>query len=183
MPFLKPRSHPNGFYWGHQRSWTLTPSNSLQNKLLRECSTCSSSNLFNCRIGNRVKETIQDIELTFESAPCSILFPATFGNGLTATVLMQLLIEQHNAVIRKFYSKSFPDVKSGDIPYVSCSEIVHTSILVTVDSQDLHLALVANSEYNFGIGEDAGRSEWVLNEAGLEQQIVDKWVPSYCNIL
>jgi len=28
--FLKPHSHPNGFYWGHQCSWTLTPDNSMQ---------------------------------------------------------------------------------------------------------------------------------------------------------
>ena len=26
--FLKPHSHLNGFYWGHQCSWTLTPGNS-----------------------------------------------------------------------------------------------------------------------------------------------------------
>ena len=26
--FLKPHSHPNGFYWGHH--WTLTPANSMQ---------------------------------------------------------------------------------------------------------------------------------------------------------
>ena len=23
--FIKPHSHPNGFYWGHQCTWTLTP--------------------------------------------------------------------------------------------------------------------------------------------------------------
>ena len=28
--FYQPRSHPNGFYWGQQCSWTLTPANSMQ---------------------------------------------------------------------------------------------------------------------------------------------------------
>ena len=28
--FYKPHSHQNGFYWGHQTSWTLTPVNSMQ---------------------------------------------------------------------------------------------------------------------------------------------------------
>ena len=27
---IKSHSHPNGLYWGHQRSWTLTPANSTQ---------------------------------------------------------------------------------------------------------------------------------------------------------
>ena len=41
--------------------------------------------------------------------------------------------------------------------------------------QDLHLALVANSEYTVGIGGDSrGSTKWVLNEVGLEQHIVDK---------
>ena len=30
--FLKPHSHRNGFYWGHQCSWTLTPANRMQAK-------------------------------------------------------------------------------------------------------------------------------------------------------
>ena len=28
--FLKPHSHPNGFIWEHQCSWTLTIANSMQ---------------------------------------------------------------------------------------------------------------------------------------------------------
>ena len=28
--FKKPNSHPNGFHWGHQCSWALTPANSMQ---------------------------------------------------------------------------------------------------------------------------------------------------------
>ena len=40
--------------------------------------------------------------------------------------------------------------------------------------QDLHLALVANSEYTVGIGDSRGSTKWVLNEVGLEQHIVDK---------
>jgi hypothetical protein len=60
---------------------------------------------------------------------------------------MQLLIEEHNAIIRKFYSKTFPEVKSEDIPFVSCHEIVHTSMLVSVDAQDLQLVSIYNSFY------------------------------------
>jgi hypothetical protein len=47
-------------------------------------------------------------------------------------------------------------------------------MLVTVDGQDLHLAVVANSEYNFGVGESTADPKWTLNDIGLEQQIADK---------
>ena len=33
--FLKPHSHPYGFYWGHQCSWTLTPVNSMQVSIMQ----------------------------------------------------------------------------------------------------------------------------------------------------
>ena len=121
-----------------------------------------------------MKENLKDVELSLESTPCAILFPASIGLGLTSTVLMQLLVEQHNKVVRKFYSRTFPDTKFEDIPFVSCHEIVHPSVLISVDSQDLHLALVANSEYNFGVGEAAGRVKWILHEKALEHQIVEK---------
>ena len=32
--FLKPHSHPNGFYWVHQCSWTLT-ANSMQVSIMQ----------------------------------------------------------------------------------------------------------------------------------------------------
>ena len=28
--YMNPHSHPDGFYWGHQCSWTLIPANSMQ---------------------------------------------------------------------------------------------------------------------------------------------------------
>ena len=28
--FITPLSHPNGFYWVHQCSWSLAPANSMQ---------------------------------------------------------------------------------------------------------------------------------------------------------
>ena len=28
--FIKKRSHPNGFYWGHKCSYILTPANKIQ---------------------------------------------------------------------------------------------------------------------------------------------------------
>ena len=33
--FFKPHSHPNGFYCGHQCSWTLTPANSIQVSIIQ----------------------------------------------------------------------------------------------------------------------------------------------------
>ena len=33
--YIKPHSHPNGFYWGHQCSWTLTPANSMQVSIMQ----------------------------------------------------------------------------------------------------------------------------------------------------
>ena len=47
-------------------------------------------------------------------------------------------------------------------------------MLVSVDGEDLHLAVVANSEYNFGVGQSSAGAQWTLNEIGLEQQITDK---------
>jgi len=47
-------------------------------------------------------------------------------------------------------------------------------MLVTFDDQDLHLALVANSEYNFDVGETTGETKWTVNEIGLEQQIINR---------
>ena len=32
---LKPHSHHNGFYWGLQCSWTLTPANSMQVSIMQ----------------------------------------------------------------------------------------------------------------------------------------------------
>ncbi len=68
----------------------------------------------------------------------------------------------------------FPGENKVDLPVIDVQEIIDTSMLVSVDGQDLHLALVANSEYNFGVGESSGNSKWILNEAGLEQYIIDK---------
>lgn len=73
-----------------------------------------------------------------------------------------------------FYAKTFPDVDQADIPFVGSQEIIDTAMLVCVKTQDLHLALVANSEYNFGVGGSSGNTKWILNEKGLEQQIIDK---------
>ena len=32
---LKPHSHPNGFYWGHQLPRTLTPANSMKVSIMQ----------------------------------------------------------------------------------------------------------------------------------------------------
>ena len=32
---IKPHSQPNGFYWGHQCSWTLTPASSMQVSIMQ----------------------------------------------------------------------------------------------------------------------------------------------------
>ena len=33
--YIKHHSHPNGFYWGHQCSWTLAPANSMQVSIMQ----------------------------------------------------------------------------------------------------------------------------------------------------
>ena len=33
--FIKPHSHPNGFYWGHQCSWTLTLAKSMKVSIMQ----------------------------------------------------------------------------------------------------------------------------------------------------
>ena len=35
ISFIKPHSHPNRFYWGHQYSWTLTPAKSMQVSIMQ----------------------------------------------------------------------------------------------------------------------------------------------------
>ena len=35
MFFIMPHSHYNGFYEGHQYSWTLTPANSMQVSIMQ----------------------------------------------------------------------------------------------------------------------------------------------------
>ena len=52
--------------------------------------------------------------------------------------------------------------------------IDNSSMLVTFDDRDLHLALVANSEYNFDVGDTTGETKWTVNEIGLEQQIINR---------
>jgi hypothetical protein len=92
-----------------------------------------------------------------------------------ATVLLQFLVNHHNIIVRMFFDQvMFPGENKVDLPVIDVQEIIDTSMLVSVDGQDLHLALVANSEYNFGVGESSGNSKWILNEAGLEQYIIDK---------
>jgi hypothetical protein len=49
-------------------------------------------------------------------------------------------------------------------------------MLVAVEGHDLHLALVANSEFEIGLGDSSGVSKWNLNEVSLEQQIGDRQV-------
>jgi hypothetical protein len=73
-----------------------------------------------------------------------------------------------------FYAKMFPEVVEADMPIINSQWIFDTSMLVCVDAQDLHLALIAHSEYNFGVGGLSGDNTWILNENGLEQNIIDR---------
>ena len=47
-------------------------------------------------------------------------------------------------------------------------------MLVSVEGHDLHLAIVANSEFEIGLGDSAGNAKWILKEVSLEQQIIDR---------
>ena len=38
LVFIKPCSHPSGFYWGHQCSWTLTRVNSMKISIIQSSS-------------------------------------------------------------------------------------------------------------------------------------------------
>ena len=105
-----------------------------------------------------------------ESTSSQILFPASHGLGFTATLLLHYLVDQHNSIIRAFAEDS-----NIQLTTVTCQEI-DSSILVAVDAQDLHLALVANSECNFGLEEsEAANTKWTINEHGLEQHVVNRY--------
>jgi hypothetical protein len=39
---------------------------------------------------------------------------------------------------------------------------------------DLHLVLVANSEFEFNLGEPATQASWILNDKLMEKQAIDK---------
>ena len=41
MTFLKKHSHPNGFYWGHQISCTLTPAISMKQVSIMQFDNCN----------------------------------------------------------------------------------------------------------------------------------------------
>jgi hypothetical protein len=57
---------------------------------------------------------------------------------------------------------------------IGCKEIVDTSMLVVFDAHDVQLALVANTEYQFSVGETIEQTSWIINEEGLEDQVTDK---------
>ena len=104
--------------------------------------------------------------------PCSILFPASHGYGLASKVLLCFLVDCHNSILKMLSTEKNVTPES-----VACADIVDTSMLVSVDGQDLHLALVANSQYNFGVGDSATNcAKWTLNECGLEDLIVERQV-------
>ena len=94
------------------------------------------SNLNCCSGGKCVQETLGDCDFTLTGSPCSILFPASHGYGLTSTVLIQFLIDCHNIIVKKHLStKINPGETKVDLPVISCREIVDMSMLVTVDAQ------------------------------------------------
>ena len=89
-----------------------------------------------CRGGKCVQETLGDCDLTLTGSPCSSLFPASHGYGLTSTVLIQFVIDCHNIIVKKHLStKINPGETKVDLPVISCREIVDMSMLVTVDAQ------------------------------------------------
>jgi len=57
---------------------------------------------FVLRVGLLIQGLLEGCDLTHSGTPCSILFPASHGYGLTSTLLLHFLIDQHNAVIRRF---------------------------------------------------------------------------------
>jgi len=64
-----------------------------------------------------------------------------------------------------FYSLSFPAFKKL---WLGCTYLHYPS------PSDLHLVLVANSEFELNLGEPAAQSSWILNENGIEKQAIDK---------
>jgi hypothetical protein len=124
------------------------------------------------RVGDIIKDQLRDVDLSMSRTPCSILFPASHGYGLASKVLLHFLIDRHNSILKMLSTE-----KKMALESVACADIIDSSMLVSVDGQDLHLALVANSQYNFGVGDSKmDCAKWTLNECGLEDVIVERQV-------
>ena len=94
-----------------------------------------------------------------DTTSSQILFPTSHGLGFTATLLLHYLVDQQNSIV-----KAFAEENKIQLNTVTCQEINDSSMLVAVDAQDLHLALVANSECNFDLEESAaGNAKWTIN--------------------
>ena len=117
-------------------------------------------------IANQLEELLgnEDVTMSFSS---SILFPASHGLGLVATYLFRYLVDEHNTIL-----KALAMERNAQLNTVTCLEIIDSSMLVTVDAQDLHLALVANSQCNFGL-EDSN-AKWTVNDTGLEEHVIER---------
>lgn len=128
--------------------------------------------VFSFRVGELVKDQLKDCDLSMTTTPCSILFPASYGYGLASKVLLNFLVDRHNSILKMLSTE-----KNVTLESVASADIVDSSMLVSVEGQDLHLALVANSEYNFGVSDSTtGCAKWTLNECGLEDLIVERYV-------
>ena len=102
-------------------------------KVLINVSNCTNSGY---RVGRQVQECLEGCkmsvsgDLTVTDTPCSILFPASHGFGLTSTLLLQFLIDRHNTVLKMFAAE-----KKVQLTTASCLEILDSSMLVAVDAQ------------------------------------------------
>ena len=76
-------------------------------------------NRFNFRVGRRVEDSLQDVNLTMAAAPSTIIFPASHGLGLTFTLLIQFLLDHHNKILN-----AFSELKKVRLTTVGCPEII-----------------------------------------------------------
>jgi hypothetical protein len=123
------------------------------------------------RIGRKVEQILQNVEVSPDRAPCSLLFPASHGLGLAFTLLLQFLVESHNTAVHVYKQEN----KRAKPSVVGAAEIVDLSMLAVVDARDLQLALVANTEFELNVGSTTATQagNWHLNDQALEQQVVD----------
>ncbi len=119
------------------------------------------------RHGKQLEQLLHGDELRKETSPCSSLFPSSRGWGLAATLLLHFLIDKQNSVLRSFAGEEH-------CSQIDFAKITDTSVLIDYSSEDLHLILLANSEYSFNVGSTTNEPAWEVNELGMEQQVKNR---------
>ncbi len=104
------------------------------------------------------------------SSPAAILFPSNHPAGYCSMALVQFLSEAHNTMVMRYcedYGLSHP-VKMAP------SELTADQ-LVCFHEREMHLLLLASSEYEMNVDGD-GEARWNIDLKAIEERLTDRQV-------